>query len=132
MDIRLVSHVEHNVVVRRGKNAVNGKGKLNRTEIGRKMTAVFGHSLNQIRSDLLCEQRQLLLRERLKILGGIDRKETWITGMRRLFFRHGPPPFLCFVHFIYYSTLPSPCQADAKKIAFFQANFKKWAFDPDF
>ena len=72
MNIALVSDVEDDMVTRRGKHAMDRQGKLDHSKIGRKVSAMLQHALDQKAADLACEHFQLLCRNRFEIVGTVD------------------------------------------------------------
>ena len=52
--IALMPYVKYDMIVRRGKHAMDRNRQFNYTEIGCQVTAVFGNPINQKVSDLIC------------------------------------------------------------------------------
>ena len=60
MGIRLMPHIEDQLILREIHNRMKCHRKLNRTEVRSQMTAMFTHFLNQEFPDFLCQLRIFL------------------------------------------------------------------------
>ena len=75
-----MAHVKEDMILWRGKNAVNGERQLDRTEVGSKMAAVFEDALHKEGADLLGKRSKLLARHGFKILRRVDLIQTGVAA----------------------------------------------------
>src|SRR4029434_10205058 len=86
VDVALVTDVDHEPVVRRGKNAMERNGQLDNAEIGSEMTAGLREDLDQLIAHFLRELRKALLRQRFhdrRRMNPIEQTGSLLGDLRR-------------------------------------------------
>jgi hypothetical protein len=70
--VGLVTDVPHDFVARAFKNVVQGDGKFDDAQVAGEVTAGFAHRVDEHLSDFFRQQRKLIERKLLEIIGTVD------------------------------------------------------------